>query len=209
MKGLLQSLSHVVERFSSGRWVVVALVVLTVFSWWMTKYNPKNSIGERMAQKFCCEKCLECQASPFFSTDSSYGFFTFTPAKLYKMLDEYDPEGKDLAAHRKFIKLDFLYPFSYSIAFALLISWFVGALPAPVAQKFWWASLIPLAAALFDLLENTGMLLVLSGKTGTNNPNEAQVYFTMTMNLLKWLGVYFSLIIIFVLTARVVNELRR
>jgi hypothetical protein len=86
--------------------------------------------------------------------------FFSTPEKLFGMVESYGEYGR--AFYRSIeLTVDIIYPIVYTLFFGLLISWLFqrGFKPDSKMQK-WNAT--PVGAWLFDLLENLGIVSMLS-----------------------------------------------
>jgi hypothetical protein len=176
--------SDIFARPAAAALAFLVLVAATVL---LEKNNPKKEIKGRFDQKYCCQ-FNPAKPNPYFSTDSAFGF---TPANLYSMLDEYGPE--DVEDHRQFIIYDFFYPFAYAVPFAIFILFFQRELSP---RRVRWLPLLPLGAAVFDLIENAGMWAVLGAGAETSAPQDALVYVAALGNVLKWLLVLSSFLLI-------------
>ena len=148
---------------------VVALVVLVGSTVALGVWNPKDDIRRRLG-------------ASYFSTDMAFGYGA---DDLYAMLGKYG--GDDYKAHRLFILFDVLYPLLYSISAAVMLGYLLPhALPEEQYARVRYLTLVPLAAALFDLLENLSMLFVLNAHEG--NPagrSDGLVCFSSAMTMLK------------------------
>lgn len=83
-----------------------------------------------------------------------------TPDKIFGMLESYGEHGRPF--YRKVeLTVDIVYPIVYLFFFGLLISWLFqrGFAPNSRMRKY---NILPLGAWFFDLLENIGIVILLS-----------------------------------------------
>ncbi len=119
--------------------------------------------------------------------------FFYTPEKVYSMVASYGDTGR--AAYRLFELIgDIVYPIIYTSLLALLITWLFqrGFAPNSKMQK---CNVVPLGAWLFDLLENLGIVAMLSIYPSTP---AMLAWLSAAFTLTKWLfvGVNFALVLI-------------
>jgi len=123
----------------------------------------------------------------------------YTPEKVYGMVASYGEAGR--ADYRTFeLTGDLLYPIVYTLFFALLITWLFqrGFAAGSPMQRL---NVIPLGAWLFDLLENIGIVSMLSVYPSTP---AALAWVAAVFTLVKWLfsGATIVLILIGLVRAR-------
>lgn len=105
--------------------------------------------------------------------------FFYTPDKVYSMVESYGDAGR--ANYRLFeLTGDILYPIVYTLFFSLAITWLFqrGFASNSAMQKY---NVVPFGGWLFDLLENLGIVTMLS-------------IFPSTPALLAWVTAIFTLI---------------
>jgi hypothetical protein len=105
--------------------------------------------------------------------------FFYTPEKVYSMIAAYGEAGR--ADYRMFeLTGDLIYPIVYTLFFALLVTWLFqrGFARDSRMQKM---NVIPLGAWLFDLLENLGIVTLLS-------------IYPSTPAVLAWIAALFTLV---------------
>lgn len=106
----------------------------------------------------------------------------YTPEKVYHMVESYGEAGR--AAYRTFeLTGDILYPIVYTLFFGLAITWLFqrGFAPASPMQKY---NVVPFGGWLFDLLENMGIVAMLSVFPSTP---EWLAWVTAIFTFIKWL----------------------
>ena len=105
--------------------------------------------------------------------------FFYTPEKVYSMISAYGEAGR--TSYRTFeLTGDILYPIVYTLFFSLSITWlFKRGFAA--GSKMQGLNVVPFGAWLFDLLENLGIVGMLS-------------VYPSTPALLAWLAAIFTLI---------------
>ena len=117
--------------------------------------------------------------------------FFYTPADLTHMAEAYGAEGRQAYIHARFT-FDLAFPLVYTLFLITGISWLLNRL-LPAANPWRKLNLIPLAAMLFDLLENICASWVMSAfPAQLNFVARAASIFTP----LKWLfvGTSFALL---------------
>ncbi len=164
----------------TGPWVALCaalvLILSTLILGWV---SPKEAIKARLK-------------ADYFSTDSTFGY---TPDDLYTMLDKYRTSPSDeFDAHKTFILYDLIYPWFYAITAALLIAYLLPSLSADY-RHMRFLTLLPVAAAVFDYLENITMYFILR-----SYPQRvpALVLVSRTMTMLKLVLIYATLFLILV-----------
>jgi hypothetical protein len=106
----------------------------------------------------------------------------YTPEKVYSMVAAYGEAMR--ADYRTFeLTVDLIYPIVYTLFFALLITWLFrrGFAADHSIQRL---NVVPLGAWLFDLLENLGIIAMLSIHPSTP---AALAWVTAMFTLIKWL----------------------
>jgi len=119
--------------------------------------------------------------------------FFSTPGKLFSIARSYGEFGR--AFYRSVeLTVDIIYPIVYTLAFGLLISWlFQRGFKAD--SKMQHLNIVPMGAWLFDLLENLGIVTLLSTFPAQNT---AIAWLTTIFTMVKWIfaGVSMLLIVI-------------
>lgn len=157
---------------------VVALLVFVGSSVALGVFQPKDDIRKRIG--------ADC-----FSTDTAFGY---RPAELYAMLDRYRSE--DYKAHKLFIFLDLIYPLLYSVSLAIMLGYLIPLLAPEEHTRIHYLTLLPLAAAVFDVLENLSMLLILNLREGNAaGRSDALACFSSAMTMTKLVLVYATLLL--------------
>ena len=106
----------------------------------------------------------------------------YTPEKVYAMVASYGEAGR--ANYRAFeLTGDILYPIVYTLFFALLLTWLFQRGFAPDSQMQ-SLNVIPLGGWLFDLLENLGIVTMLSIYPAAP---ATLAWITAVFTLVKWL----------------------
>jgi len=87
--------------------------------------------------------------------------FPTTPAVIYRDYAAYTADSRNI--YRWFVLVDFIWPPLLATLFAATWTWLSGRSPTRLQQRLLGAGilLLPFAAALLDLLENLGFLLLL------------------------------------------------
>ncbi|MCC6569752.1 MAG: hypothetical protein IT315_10995 [Anaerolineales bacterium] len=108
--------------------------------------------------------------------------FFYTPEKVYSMVESYGEAGR--ADYRLFeLTGDIIYPIVYTLFFSLAITWLFqrGFASNSAMQKY---NVVPFGAWLFDLLENLGIVAMLSVYPSTP---ALLAWATAAFTLVKWL----------------------
>ena len=115
----------------------------------------------------------------------------YTPEKVFGMIASYSPEVR--SSYRTFeMTGDILYPIVYTLFFSLLITWLFqrGFASNSNMQKY---NVVPFGMWLFDLLENIGIVTMLSVYPATP---VIVAWLSAKFTLIKWLFAGASLILI-------------
>lgn len=107
--------------------------------------------------------------------------FFYTPETAFQMIEKYGQEGRTIYTRIE-LTADLIYPIIYTLFFGLLISWLFqrGFKPGSSMQKW---NVMPVGAWFFDLLENLGVVSMVS-----MHPAQPAVlaWLTMFSGLVKW-----------------------
>jgi len=119
--------------------------------------------------------------------------FFSTPAKLFAMVESYGEYGRPFYRNVE-LTVDIVYPIIYALAFGLLISWLFqrGFKPNSKIQKM---NVMPVGAWLFDLLENLGIVTMLSTYPAQMT---AVAWLTTIFTMVKWIFAGASMLLIIV-----------
>ena len=161
---MLDRLSAMLHRFAKG-WLVFILFLLDMFF---------NIIVMPMA-----EALMKFDGGGPGPLDLR--FFT-SPAKMFEIIDQYGEYNRIFYRNVE-LTADILYPIVYTLFFSLLISWLFqrGFDPASPLQKW---NVLPFGAWLFDLLENIGIVTLLSIYPSTP---VALALLTTLLTMVKWI----------------------
>lgn len=117
--------------------------------------------------------------------------FFYTPAKAYEMLASYGGYGRSFYRNVE-LSADIIYPIVYTLFFSLLITWlFQRGFPA--GSRMQRLNVVPFGGWLFDLLENLGIVGMLSAYPSTP---AALAWITAVFSLVKWLFAGASMILV-------------
>lgn len=131
--------------------------------------------------------------------------FFYTPETAFDMIERYGEEGRALYTRIE-LTADILYPIVYTLFFALLISWLFqrGFRPDSGMQRM---NVVPLGALVFDLLENGGIVSMLSMYPSIP---AVMAWITMLFGSIKWLFAFASIGLILIgLVRAVMNRFRK
>jgi len=154
---MLNKLSDTLKKYAKG-WLVLVLFLMDGF--FMGYVMP--SLGARMGS----------------SGPIDLKFF-YTPQTAYEMISSYSEQMR--AVYRiSELTLDVVYPVVYALFFSLLITWlFKRGFAAE--SKIQRLNVVPFGAWLFDLLENLGIVTMLS-------------VYPSTPALIAWLTTIFTMV---------------
>jgi len=107
--------------------------------------------------------------------------FFYTPDKAFAMIEKYGEAGRALYMKIE-LTADILYPIVYTFFYGLLLSWLMQRAYKP-ESKMQKLNAMPAGAWLFDLLENAGIVSMLS-----MYPSQPSIlaWLTMIAGTLKW-----------------------
>jgi hypothetical protein len=131
--------------------------------------------------------------------------FFYTPDKVYSMVSAYGEAGR--ASYRIFeLTGDIIYPIVYTLFFSLFITWLFqqGFSKESVMQRL---NVVPFGAWLFDLLENLGIVSMLSAYPSTP---AWLAWVSSIFTMIKWLFAGASIILLLIgIVAAIVKALKR
>lgn len=117
----------------------------------------------------------------------------YTPDQVYSMVASYGEAGR--ADYRLFeLTGDIIYPIVYTLFFSLLITWLFQRGFAPTSKMQSW-NVMPFGAWLFDLLENLGVVGMLSMYPSTP---PLLAWLSTIATLIKWLFAIGSILLMLV-----------
>ncbi len=139
---MLKRLSRAIQRASSGRVTLVALAVFLAFT---ALVLPRQAAS------------ADAATGGAGAPDTA---FFYSAEDLYAFAEAYGPDGRAAYVRARFT-FDVAWPAVYTFFLATALSWLGRRAFAPVGP---WGqvNLVPLLAALFDLLENASTSLVMA-----------------------------------------------
>jgi hypothetical protein len=172
---MLNRISSKFHAWAKG-WLVLVLMVLDVF--FMGFVMPL--IGGLMKSGTGLEQPLDLM---FFST----------PAKIFAMIERYGEFGRPFYRNVE-LTVDIIYPIIYTLAYGLLLSWLFQRAFKP-DSKIQRLNVMPMGMWLFDLLENLGIVTLLS-----TYPAQWTVvaWLTTIFTMVKWMFASASMLLILV-----------
>jgi hypothetical protein len=117
--------------------------------------------------------------------------FLYTPAEAFAMIEKYGPAGRALYIKIE-LSVDIIFPIVYTLFLGLLISWLFQRAFKPDSKMQKW-NVAPVGAWLFDLLENIGIVTMLS--LYPSQP-ELLAWLTMLLGLVKWALLFLSICLV-------------
>jgi len=160
---MLTKLSEILKRYAKG-WLVLVFFALDAL------FNVVIMSGVQAR--------LEAASGGVGPIDLQ---FFYTPEKAYSMVAAYGAAGR--AMYRTFeLTGDILYPIVYTLFFSLVLTWLLqrGFAANSQIQRL---NVVPFGAWLFDLLENVGIVTMLSIYPATP---ALIAWLTAICTLIKW-----------------------
>jgi hypothetical protein len=117
--------------------------------------------------------------------------FFSTPAKLFAMVASYGEFGRPFYRNVE-LTVDILYPIIYMLAYGLLLSWLFQRAFKPDSKMQKW-NVMPIGMWLFDLLENLGIVTLLSTFPAQLT---AAAWLTTIFTMVKWMFAAASMLLI-------------
>jgi hypothetical protein len=131
--------------------------------------------------------------------------FFYTPDKAFDMIEKYGEAGRSLYMKVE-LTADIIYPIIYTLFYGLLLSWLFQRAFKP-ESKMQKLNAMPVGAWFFDLLENVGIVSMLS--LYPSQPS-ALAWLTMVFGSLKWLFAFASIgLVLFGLVKAGMNGFRK
>lgn len=124
----------------------------------------------------------------------------YTPTKAYQMVASYGEAGRAFYRITE-LTLDIIYPIVYTLFFSLLITWLFRK-GFPVGSRMQRLNVVPFGAWLFDLLENLGIVGMLSVFPSTP---ALLAWVTALFTLVKWLFAGASMVLVVIGLVRLVR----
>jgi hypothetical protein len=131
--------------------------------------------------------------------------FFYTPEKAYQMVAVYGEQGRAVYRTGE-LTVDIIYPIVYTLFFSLLITWLFqrGFAAESGMQRL---NVVPFGACLFDLLENLGIVGMLSIYPSTP---ALLAWVSSVFTMVKWLFAGASMILIVIgIIAAILKALKR
>ena len=161
---MLTNLSNTLKKYANGWLVILLLAVWVVFN---AVIMPDQ------------QKKLEAGSNGTGPIDLQ---LFYTPEKAYGMIASYSPEVR--ASYRSFeMTGDIIYPIVYTLFLSLAITWSFQRSFASDSKMHKY-NVVPFGAWLFDLLENIGIVTMLSIYPSTP---AALAWLSTVFTTVKWL----------------------
>jgi hypothetical protein len=131
--------------------------------------------------------------------------FFYTPEKAFAMIEKYGQAGRDIYMKIE-LTADIIYPIIYTLFYGLLLSWLFQRAFKP-DSKMQRYNVMPVGAWFFDLLENVGVVSMLTMYPSQPTP---LAWLTMVFGSLKWLFAFASIgLALFGLVRAAMNGFKR
>lgn len=114
--------------------------------------------------------------------------FFYSPQRAFDMIEKYGEAGRAIYLKIE-LTADIIYPIIYTLFYALLISWLFQRAFKPDSPMQKW-NVMPLGAWFFDLLENVGIVSMVSMYPSQPVP---LAWITMLVGTLKWAFAFGSI----------------
>ena len=131
--------------------------------------------------------------------------FFYTPVKAFEMIEKYGEAGRSIYFKIE-LTADIVYLIIYTLFYGLLISWLFQRAFKPESNMQKW-NVMPVGAGFFDLLENVGIVSMLS-----MYPSKPAIlaWLTMLFGSLKWAFALISIGLVLVgLVRAAMNRFRK
>jgi hypothetical protein len=172
---MVQKISGRFHAWAKG-WLVITLLLLEIF--FMGFIMPL--ISNMLKDGSGVGRPMDLQ---FFST----------PQKLHLLAESYGEYGR--AFYRSMeLTVDIIYPIIYTLAFGLLISWLFQR-GFSTGSKMQRLNILPIGTWFFDLLENLGIVFILSAFPSQVT---AVAWLTIIFTMIKWVFAGASMLLIVV-----------
>ena len=112
----------------------------------------------------------------------------YTPDKAFEMIEKYGEAGRSIYFKIE-LTADIIYPIIYTLFYGLLISWLFQRALKPDSKMQKW-NVMPVGAWFFDLLENVGVVSMLSMYPSKSS---FMAWLTMIFGSLKWAFAFVSI----------------
>ncbi len=170
---MLQKISDRFHARAKG-WLVITLIFLDIFFMGFIMPLVSNMLNKGHG----VQQSMDLQ---FFST----------PEKLYSLAESYGEYGR--AFYRSMeLTVDIIYPIIYTLALGLLISWLFQR-GFGTRSKMQRLNILPIGAWFFDLLENFGIVCLLSAFPIQIT---AVAWLTTILTMIKWIFAGASVLLI-------------
>jgi hypothetical protein len=163
---MLTNLSNTLRKYANG-WLVLVFLAGEIF------FNAVILPGQQ----------AKIEANPNAAGPIDLQFF-YTPEKVYGMIASY---GDEIRASYRIFEMtgDIIYPIIYTLFFAFAITWLFQR-GFPSNSNIHKYNVIPFGAWLFDLFENTCIVIMLSVYPSTPT---ALAWVSTIFTMIKWLFV--------------------
>ena len=128
--------------------------------------------------------------------------FFYTPNQAFEMMERYGKAGRSVYL-RIVLTADIIYPIIYTLFFGLFLSWLFQRGFSPDSHMQRW-NVAPVGSLAFDLLENVGIVSMLSMYPSIP---AGMAWITMIFGSMKW--VFFAITIVLLLTGLVKAAMNR
>lgn len=128
--------------------------------------------------------------------------FFYTPEQAFEMIERYGEAGRAMYTRIE-LTADIVYPIVYTLFFGFLLSWlFQRGFRANSPMQKW--NIMPVGSFLFDLLENAGIISMLSMYPSIPS---SMAWLTMIFGSLKW--AFFAVTAVLLLVGLVTAAMNR
>lgn len=169
----MKSFIYFLTTYTTKRNITIGIILIVIFNVMLLPKFPKLVSTKKVAVK----SILDLK-------------FSYTADTVYTIFEDLGEIGRNAYQSSEII-IDFPYAIIYGFTYAFLI---LFLLKINKLYKLYYLSLVPFFISWFDILENTGILIMLS-----KYPTKLETIcnLTSTFTSLKWVFAGFTFLIIF------------
>lgn len=142
MKKLISNTLDLIDKYSTGKIVIILFILTQIIYFLMLLYTIPIVANYANGMEI-----FDLQPTGF-SADYALS-----------LLESLGVEGREYYLWRQ-IPLDFLYPLLFGVTYSLLLGFLFKK--AKINNKYFYLTLVPLFAGLFDYMENIGIIFMLN-----------------------------------------------
>ncbi len=171
-QGLINQLWDKISLYVSKRNIITGIILIIVFNLVLLPGFPKLF--------------LPGNAQMFYPLDLKFGY---TPKEAFDILNKLGNKGRNVYMMSEML-IDCPYAVAYSFVYALVIA---ALFKKPNSNKLKYLILFPFFIGLFDMLENSFIILSVIFFTGKYDP---LIYIASGFTILKWSFAFITFLIV-------------